>query len=248
MKAVVMAGGLGMRLRPLTSIIPKPLLPLGDRSILEILLRNLERCGVTDVFLATNYMSEYFETYFRQCPPDNLTLHFSRETVPLGTAGPLKLLEEELTEPFLVVNGDILTDLDFKEFYSFFQKSSYEILVATTVVHLPTNYGVVSRKGSQVLKIEEKPNLEAEVVAGIYCLSPAVLEKIPAGRNFDMPQLLQLASQKESLGAYPLESYWLDIGHLEHYEKAKEDIRSLELVNNQPEQIRNPQSIEEPVT
>jgi len=228
MKAVIMAGGLGLRLRPLTSIIPKPLLPLGDRSILEILLKSLQRCGVDEVYLATNYMSEYFETYFRQCPPENLKLHFSRETIPLGTAGPLKLLENELTEPFLVVNGDILTDLDFQEFYSFFQRSPYEILLATKTLQLPTNYGVVNRQGSRVVEIEEKPNLEAEVVAGIYCLEPDVLSEIPAGKNFDMPALLDLVSRRGKLGAFPLQNYWLDIGHLEHYEKAKEDIRSLE--------------------
>jgi NDP-mannose synthase len=233
LKAVIMAGGLGMRLRPLTSIIPKPLLPLGDRSILEILLKNLEECGVKDVFIATNYMSEYFETYFRQCPPKNLRLHFSRETIPLGTAGPLKLLEDELTEPFLVVNGDILTNLDFQDFYSFFQENSYEVLLATTLVQLPTNYGVVTRKGSQIVEIEEKPNIEAEVVAGIYCLDPSVLKKIPAGKNFDMPELLHRVSEEGKLGAFPLQSYWLDIGHMEHYEKAKEDIRSLDLIESQ---------------
>ncbi len=225
MKAVVMAGGLGLRLRPLTSIIPKPLLPLGDRSILEIILHNLARAGVSDVFLAINYRSEYFETYFKQNPPPGLRLHFCKEDQPLGTAGPLRQLERELSEPFIVVNGDILTTLDFSEFYRFFNSRNYEVVVGTKELSLPTNYGVVTSKGSQILDIEEKPLIKAEVVAGIYCLSPSVIQQIPKGQAYDMPDLLRQIRPLGKLGRYLIEDYWLDIGHMENYEKAKEDIQ-----------------------
>jgi NDP-mannose synthase len=245
MKAVVMAGGLGLRLRPLTSIIPKPLLPLGDRSILEIILHNLAKAGVTDAYLAINYRSEYFETYFRQNPPSSLRLHFCKEDKPLGTAGPLRLLEKELSDPFLVVNGDILTTLDFSEFYRFFVERDYDLVVGTKELSLPTNYGVVKAEDSLVLEIEEKPLIKAEVVAGIYCLSPTLISRIPANQPYDMPDLLRQLTPHGKLGRFLIEDYWLDIGHMENYEKAKEDMLHHSFLKQQAEtQVPSPASID----
>lgn len=225
MKAVVMAGGLGMRLRPLTSVIPKPLLPVGDRSILEIILLNLRNSGVEEVFIAVNYMSDYFEEHFKNNPIDGMQLHFSNETEPLGTAGPLGLLRNNFQEPFLVVNGDILTNLNFHEFYKEFIALNAEILVGTKKLYLPTNYGVIRSEGSEVLSIQEKPQIETEVVAGIYCLSPHILDLIPENKFYQMNELLQEVLNRGGLKKYLISDYWLDIGHMENYEQAQKDIK-----------------------
>ncbi|MCO4781855.1 MAG: NTP transferase domain-containing protein [Candidatus Cloacimonetes bacterium] len=224
MKAVVMAGGLGMRLRPLTSVIPKPMLPVGDRSILEIILLNLKSAGVDTVYIAVNYMSEYFKAHFEKHPIDGLDIIFSNELEPLGTAGPLGLLRDNFEEPFLVVNGDILTNLDFSKFYQFFLDEKADILVGTKKLFLPTNYGVISSMGTDILSIEEKPQIETEIVAGIYCLSPNVLNYIPRVGFYQMNELLQKVLEIGKLKKYLISDYWLDIGHMENYEQAQKDI------------------------
>ncbi|PCJ20690.1 MAG: mannose-1-phosphate guanyltransferase [Candidatus Cloacimonadota bacterium] len=224
MKAVVMAGGLGMRLRPLTSVIPKPMLPVGDRSILEIILLNLKKAGVSTVYIAVNYMSEYFKTHFDKNPIKDLEIVFSNELEPLGTAGPLGLLREKFSEPFIVVNGDILTNLDFVDFYNTFKKEKADILVGTKKLYLPTNYGVISSVGSDILSIQEKPQIETEIVAGIYCLSPSVLNLIPHNSFYQMNDLLQTVLDTGRLKKYLISDYWLDIGHMENYEQAQKDV------------------------
>lgn len=227
LKAVVMAGGLGLRLRPLTSIIPKPLLPLGDRSVVEVGLMNLTRAGVTEVIMCINYMSEYFESHFDKQPLSGLKISFSKESSRLGTAGPLRLIRDQLTEPFIVVNGDILTNLNFTKFYQTFASNQFDMLVGTKIIDLPMMYGVVSSEGNTITKVEEKPCIETEVVAGIYCLAPHILEWIPDHAAFQMTDLLQLVLQRGRLGRFLIEDYWLDIGHMENYEKAKQDVHQL---------------------
>ena len=236
---VIMAGGLGTRLRPLTEVIPKPLLPLGDCSILEIILHNLRRSGVTTAYLAINYMSDYFEDYFQRNPVEFMDVKMSKETEKLGTAGPLKILEDELDEPFLVLNGDILTNLDFSQFFEFFDQNPYEIVVGTKKVQLPTNYGVIDTLGNQVISIVEKPVIETEVVAGIYCLSPSVIRSIPSGVAFDMPLLLQESCKRGLLGKYLIEDYWLDIGHMENYKQACKDITENQIFHSIRESASN---------
>ena len=227
MKAVVMAGGLGLRLRPLTSIIPKPLLPLGDRNVVEVGLMNLAKAGVTEVIMCINYMSEYFESHFEEKPPENLKISFSKESSQLGTAGPLALIKERLSEPFIVVNGDILTNLNFSKFYKTFKDRKFDMLVGTKIIDLPMSYGVVDSNGDSIISVKEKPCIQTEVVAGIYCLSPHILNWIPDGQSFQMTDLLQLVLKRGKLGRFLIEDYWLDIGHMENYEKAKQDAQEL---------------------
>lgn len=227
-----MAGGLGLRLRPLTSIIPKPLLPLGDRSVVEVALMNLAKAGVTEVVMCVNYMSDYFESHFKKQPLNGLKISFSKETSRLGTAGPLGLISDKLNEPFIVINGDILTNLDFSDFYDKFKSGDFDMLVGTKIIDLPMMYGVVSSAGDRITKIEEKPCIETEVVAGIYCLSPHLLNEIPKGIPFQMTDLFQLVLQSGKLGRYLIEDYWLDIGHMENYEKAKKDVHQLQFLRD----------------
>lgn len=239
MKAVVMAGGLGMRLRPLTSVIPKPMLPVGDRSILEIILLNLKSAGVDTAYIAVNYMSDYFKTHFEKNPIKDLEIIFSNELEPLGTAGPLGLLRDNFDEPFLVVNGDILTNLDFAKFYKLFLEEDADILVGTKKLFLPTNYGVISSVGNDVISIKEKPQIETEIVAGIYCLSPHALKYIPDTGFYQMNELLQKVLETGRLKKYLIADYWLDIGHMENYEQAQKDVNEYIPVSFHSEQLKS---------
>src|ERR1051326_6067044 len=144
MKAVILAGGLGTRLRPFTEVLPKPLLPVGDKSILEHQIVSLRAAGVTDVWVATNYKSDLIQAYLGDGSKYGLRVHISRESVPLGTAGPLRLIASELQEPFVVMNGDILTKLDFRALYEFGCGSDSELTVGTKIIITPFRFGNVT--------------------------------------------------------------------------------------------------------
>ena len=226
MKAVIMAGGLGMRLRPLTTVIPKPLLPLGEKSILEIQIDKLKSYGFTEVIIATNYKSQLFEAYFRDANM-GIKVSITKEDKPLGTAGPLKLLEGELTEPFLVINGDILTNLDFTALREFHVSKKSELTIVSKRMQTPLQYGVVESRGDRVLDLKEKPNIISEILAGIYYVNPSVLDSIPPGTSIGMPELIKtLIKQKRPVFKYILKDYWLDIGLMENYEQAQQDLQS----------------------
>jgi NDP-sugar pyrophosphorylase family protein len=224
MKAVVMAGGLGERLRPFTQVIPKPLLPVGEESVLEILIRALKVYDFDDVFLALNYQSALFEAFFGDGSKWNLHINYTKEEKPLGTAGPLKLLKDKLTEPFLVINGDILTNLDFKKLASFHAEQGGVATVCTKDVHLPLHYGIVHANGHNIINIIEKPDFVSEVIAGIYFLSPSVLDLIPEDSAFSMVDLLHIliAKQQQVVQFRLAEYYWLDIGQMGDYQKAQD--------------------------
>lgn len=226
MKVVILAGGLGTRLRPLTHIIPKPLLPVGERSILEIGINKLKECGFDDIFIATNYKSYMFENYFGNGSKFNVKITYSKEKKPLGTAGPLKLLKKNLKEPFLVVYGDILTSLDFKKLAEFHIKNKADLTLVTKEIYLPMRYGIIESEGNIVKGIEEKPDIKAQINAGLYFLSPDVVDEIPDGK-FHMTDLAKkLIKQGGKVMKYQLDDYWLDIGQMQDYEKAQKDLES----------------------
>lgn len=226
MKAVIMAGGLGMRLRPLTQVIPKPLLPLGGNSILEITVQRLKSCGFDDLIFTTYYKPEVFKSYFGDGSSFGVRITYSKENERLGTAGPLRLLENELKEPFLVMNGDVLTNMDFAKLGKFHMKNNADITLCTKIMEIPLQYGVVkSREGSIVTSITEKPSVEYEINAGIYFLNPSVLDHIPKDKSYNMPTLLhRLLDDGKMVLKYPIEEYWLDVGHIDDYKKAQSDI------------------------
>jgi NDP-mannose synthase len=225
MKAVIMAGGLGERLRPLTKVIPKPLLPLGERSILDILIESLAKAGVTQVILATNYKSELFHEYFSDRKETPVSVHISKEETPLGTAGHLSLLSEHLTEPFFVLNGDILTNLDFTKVFQQHLLSGADMTVVTKEIETPLAYGVVKSEGNAIQDIHEKPNIVSEIIAGIYVMSPKMLQKIPFNEKRLMTDVIREAVHDGFvIRKYLLEDYWLDIGQMDNYKKALGDI------------------------
>jgi NDP-sugar pyrophosphorylase family protein len=221
MKAVIMAGGLGERLRPFTQIIPKPLLPVGNKSVLEIQILNLKAHGAVHIYLALGYRQDLFEAYFGDGSKWGVTMHYSAEEKPLGTAGPLTLLRQFLDEPFLVMNGDILTNLNYAQLRKAHLDSGAAVTVVTKVILLPLQYGVVKHDDNRVLDIEEKPSLSAEINAGIYFMNPEVIDLMPFGVAYSMDDLLRkMIAENHPVARFPLTDYWLDIGQMADYEKA----------------------------
>lgn len=223
MKAVILAGGLGERLRPLTRAIPKALFPIGEKSLLEIQISHLARNGFAEIVIATNYKSQYIETFIGDGRRFDVRIHYSREMKPLGTCGPLGLLREQLTEPFVVMNGDILTTMDFDRFARNASDQDADFVIATKNIRTPFNFGSVQSEGNRIVKVDEKPDLLIEIVAGIYYMRPAVLELIPDDQFFGMNHLIaQMLSDNRAIGRYLMEEYWLDIGNINDYSEAED--------------------------
>ena len=223
MKAVILAGGLGTRLKPFTQAIPKPLLPIGEQSLLEIQIGNLVRYDFTDVFICTNYKADYVEQFIGEGSRLGARVKFSREEEALGTCGPLSLLRDELDEPFILMNGDILTTIDFGRFYRFATKNELEFTIATTKIRTPFNYGSVQSEDDRITKLEEKPDFLIEVVAGIYYMRPTVHDRIPDGTYFGIDDLIEgMLAKGEPIGRYLMSEYWLDIGRIDDYSQAED--------------------------
>lgn len=223
MKAVILAGGLGTRLRPFTEIIPKPLLPVGEKSVLEIQIEHLKKFGFNEIFLATNYKSEYIENFFGDGNRYGIKLKISKEDKPLGTVGPLGLLKDELTEPFLVMNGDILTLLNFKLFYDFACSKDTMLTIGIKEYLMPFAFGNVFYDGDYVTGIEEKPNIRHKILSGIYIFKPEIFKLIPIDSYYGMDNLINyMLKEKIPITKYEINEYWLDIGQVTDYQKAQE--------------------------
>ena len=222
MKVVILAGGLGSRLKPFTQVIPKPLLPIGESTVLEIQITSLARHGFNDIFVATNYMAQYIEAFLGDGKKYGVNLVYSREEKPLGTCGPLLLLKDRLTEPFLLMNGDILTTLDFRECYERAVASDADLTVVTKEMVTPFNFGKVTSDGPYILAIEEKPDLRYEILAGIYVVKPTVLDLIPPDQYFGIDSLIKnMLATRRRVGRHAMKEYWLDIGQVEEYHIAQ---------------------------
>ncbi len=227
MKAVILAGGLGTRLKPFTEVIPKPLLPIGEKAVLEIQIEHLRQFGFNEIFLATNYKSDYIENFFGDGSRYGVKLTISKEEKQLGTAGPLKLLQKELTEPFIVMNGDILSNLDFNKLYQFaIQKESFLTITVKKII-MPYAFGNIFFQDDVVTGIEEKPNIITYALAGIYIMKPEILNLIPHDTYFGMDILIkQMMEKKLPIMKYELKDYWLDIGRIDDYELAQKDFQN----------------------
>jgi NDP-sugar pyrophosphorylase family protein len=226
-KAVILAGGLGERLRPLTRAIPKALFPIGEKSLLEIQISHLARDGFDEIFIATNYKSQYIETFIGDGKRFNVRILYSRETQPLGTCGPLSLLRKQLTEPFLVMNGDILTTMDFGRFFEYGTDQNTDLVVATKKIRTPFNFGSVHTESNRIIRVDEKPDLLIEIVAGIYFMRPPVLSLVPDDHFFGMNHLISgMLSAERAIGRYLMEEYWLDIGNINDYNEAEDAYRT----------------------
>jgi dTDP-glucose pyrophosphorylase/CBS domain-containing protein len=229
MAAVIMAGGFGTRLRPLTDHLPKPMLPVGDRPLLARTLERLHDAGIRSVSITTHYLAEAIIDYFGDGEALGLQLQYVSEDRPLGTAGALRQIEAG-EGPLLVLNGDILTGLDFREMLAFHRAHGADATVAVRRYEVRVPYGVIqSEDGGVVRGLTEKPILPLLINAGIYLLEPSVRGYLPPEDRFDMTQLLQrLLQEQRRVVSFPVLEYWLDIGQVPDYQHAQELVRHAE--------------------
>lgn len=223
MKAVILAGGRGTRLAPYTSVLPKPLMPVGDRSILEILVSQLEASGIRDVNFCVGYLAHLIEAVFDNRAPGEARITYVREQDALGTAAPLRLVEG-LDKTFLVMNGDVLTTLDYAELVRFHREQGNKVTIAAHKRTTKIDYGMLQLDLTQrVREFREKPVIESPVSMGIYVMEPDILDFIPEHEYFDFPDLIRaLLLQGERVGAYRYDGVWFDIGRQEDYALAVE--------------------------
>ncbi len=223
MKVVILAGGLGSRLKPFTEVLPKPMLPVGEKSVLEIQIERLKKFGFDEIYLATNYKSQCIEEFFGDGSGYGVKLTISKEDKPLGTAGPLLLLKEQLTEPFIVMNGDILSLIDFSKLYEFALSQESLLTISIKKEITPFAFGNICFEGDRVTGIQEKPDIVMNILAGIYVMKPKILDLFPVNEYFGMDSLiLKMLDEGSAISKYDLNEYWLDIGRITDYEKAKE--------------------------
>lgn len=231
-RAVILAGGRGQRLQPFTAVLPKPLLPVGDRAILEILIDQLRHFGFTELTIAVGYLSHLIQAVLGDGSERGVSIVYHHEDEPLGTAGPLATIEG-LDEPFLVLNGDLLTTLDFRALLEDHRASGNVMTVAAHRRVVETNYGVLHLEGTPegmrpITGWEEKPSLQYVVSMGVYALSPEALAPVPANEAYDVPQLVvDLMGAGKPVGAYVSSEYWLDIGRHDDYEQANAQFESM---------------------
>ena len=229
MKAVVLAGGKGTRLMPYTRVIPKPLMPIGDMSILEVLLHQMKRAGVDEVIITVGHMAGLLKAFFQDGKQLGLQIKYSLENIPLGTAGPLSLIVPPPTETFLVLNGDVLTTLDLNDLL---ENHKHSKAIATIAAHErieKIDYGVLEvDKDNVIKKYKEKPVNKYLVSMGIYVFEPDVLSYIPVNQYYDFPDLVcELIAHGEKAVSYPFQGYWQDLGRPDDYEQAVEDFEKM---------------------
>ncbi len=227
--AVILAGGKGTRLRPYTTSLPKPLVPIGDDlAILEIVLRQLSRAGFRRVTLAIGHMGELIRAYVGDGAQWGLECDYALEEKPLGTMGPVVSILDRLPEHFLVMNGDILTDLSYASLLDSHGSSGAPITIATYHRQLNVDFGVLEVEGAKVVGFREKPTLDYWVSMGVYALSRSTLESYPAGEPLGFDRLvLDLLASGRNPASYAFHGYWLDIGRPEDYDRANEEFPRL---------------------
>jgi NDP-mannose synthase len=230
-KAVILAGGRGTRLAPYTSILPKPLMPVGDRSILELVVDQLEVAGISDITFCVGYLSHLIRAVFDHRDNDGVEIDYVHEHEALGTAGPLRLVGD-LDETFIAMNGDVLTNLDYAELVRYHQQHGNLLTIATHDRRIKIDYGVLhvqelGRNGHaqhRITEFQEKPEIVSTVSMGIYVMEPAVIDFVPEGGAFDLPDLVQaLLRANQPVGAFRYDGLWFDIGRKEDYERAVQE-------------------------
>ncbi|KOG58326.1 nucleotidyltransferase family protein [Streptomyces varsoviensis] len=228
MHAVILAGGEGVRLRPYTTALPKPLVPIGDRhAILEIVLRQLAAAGFTSCTIAIGHLGEIIRAYVGDGTQWGLEIGYSAEESPLGTMGPLVAMRERLPDHFLVMNGDILTDLDYADVLRRHRDSDAPLTIATYARRVRIDFGVLTTEAGRVVGFAEKPSLDYNVSMGVYGLARATLDGYTAGLPLGFDELvLDLLKAGAQPHAYPFDGYWLDIGRPDDYDQANAEFNS----------------------
>lgn len=227
--AIIMAGGEGKRLRPLTETTPKPLLKVGGKPIIEYNIDRLKQVGIKNITLSINYLGDQLVDYFGDGISKRLNIQYIREDKPLGTIGSILLVKDFHHEDIIVMNSDLLTNIDFKDFYKSFKDSDADMAVAATSYHVDVPYGVLEADDSnKVLSLKEKPRYTYYSNAGIYILKKDLLKMIPQDQFYDITDLMKrLLEMNLKMVTYPINGYWLDIGKHEDYEKAQQDVKHI---------------------
>jgi NDP-sugar pyrophosphorylase family protein len=226
MKAIILAGGEGTRLKPYTTVFPKPLMPVNDKPILEIVVRQLKSYGFDEIILAVGHLSELITAFFGDGSKFGVNISYSREDSPLGTVGGLGLIKDELDETFLMMNGDVLTTLDLPDLVNYHRTNQAVATIALTKRNVHIDFGVAELDGKDsIMKYIEKPEIEYLVSMGVYVFEPEVLENIMPDQYLDFPDLIEeLISNGKTVKGYIYDGYWLDIGRPDDYEKANNEI------------------------
>jgi dTDP-glucose pyrophosphorylase/CBS domain-containing protein len=226
LSAVVMAGGYGTRLQPLTEDVPKPMLPVGERPLMERIIEQLRAAGIRHVSVTTHYKPETIVEHLGDGRRFGVQINYVNEVQPLGTAGALGLMETS-KEPLLVINGDIVTQLNFRAMFDFHREHRADMTVGVRKYEFQVPYGVVEAEGVEISRLVEKPSLGFFINAGIYLLEPITHRYIPNGRRFDMTDLIEcLLADGRKVVSFPIREYWLDIGQHTDYEQAQDDLRN----------------------
>ena len=223
-KVVLMVGGLGKRLRPLTNSVPKPMLQIGSKPILQTIVENFARYGFKDILMCVNYKSHIIQDYFGDGHHFGVEIEYLLEKERMGTAGALSLIQHGIKEPFFVMNGDLLTNVNFEQLMDYHTSQRASATMCVREYDLQVPYGIVKLEENKIVTIEEKPVQQFFVNAGIYVLHPDCLSQIPPDEFFDMPTLFsKLIENQQKVLSFPIREYWLDIGHMNDFEKANAD-------------------------
>jgi len=226
MQTVILAGGRGTRLDPFSRILPKPLFPIGDKPIAEILVHQLKRAGVNEIIMCLGYLADFIKLYFQDGSFFGLKIRYSVETDPLGTAGALRMVND-LEENFLVVNGDELTTLDFGALFEHHLAMKADMTVAVQKKSFSSSFGVLEVKDGKITNYSEKPTTNYWASMGIYVINKRVFSLIPENKCFDMPDLVQrLLLEHAPVASYESEDLWFDIGTMADLEKAEQEFQS----------------------
>ncbi|EHG7581694.1 MULTISPECIES: nucleotidyltransferase family protein [Citrobacter] len=228
----IMAGGFGTRLRPLTDNCPKPMLKVGDKPILETVIKSFVRAGFSNFYISTHFLPEVIQNHFGDGKAFNANITYIHEEIPLGTGGALGLLPENLSEslPLIMINGDVLTNIDFQRLLAFHNSNNADATICVREYDYQIPYGVITGEGNKITSMVEKPVHHFFVNAGIYVVSPSIFKSVPKNHRIDMPTLLeQHMKNNRDILMFPVHEYWLDIGRMDDFKRAQVDIHSLGL-------------------
>ncbi len=227
-EVLLMAGGRGERLKPLTDTVPKPMLHVGSKPIIEHNIDRLALYGIEKIYISVKYKAEQIKDYFKDGANKGLQIDYIDENEPLGTLGAARLINKINTPAILVMNSDLLTNIDFEDFYRLFEESDADMVVASTPYRVDVPYGVLETDGNKITSLKEKPSYVYFSNAGIYLIKSSLLERIPKGKFYNATDLMdELISDGKKVINYPIVHYWLDIGKPEDFQKAQNDIKHI---------------------
>jgi NDP-sugar pyrophosphorylase family protein len=229
MKVVILAGGKGRRLRPYTNALPKPLVPIGDKPILEIVIKQLAKQGFKDIIISVGHLADMIQDYFKDGSQLGVSISYAVENSPLGTAGPLSLVKDELDEAFILMNGDTLSTIDYRKVFEFHRKKEATATIVLKGRHVLIDYGVVEMNDElDITGWSEKPTFEYTVSTGVYVLEPEALEFLPPNTRKDLPDLIkEMIAHGKKVKGYLFDDYWMDIGRPEDYMNVQENYEAM---------------------